>query len=166
MESAELEIVICQQYIKLYKYALSILRRPCDAEDAVQSACLKAWINHRHTAVRICTAWLKTIVYRECMTILRARAKQALYIDSAYDGNFCLSNETLNTFMDTLCIQAAIQELPYRYSSLIVLHYYCGREINDIAKELSVPAGTIRSRLSRGRKMIRAYYSNSTMVIN
>ena len=73
----DLEQIILQCYAALHRQALAILRHPSDAEDAVQTACLKAWEHYQelHDEKR-CGSWLSTIVYHECMTILRRQRRQ------------------------------------------------------------------------------------------
>ena len=49
---------------------------------------------------------------------------------------------------------AAIRKLPADFRDVILLHYYQGYGIAEIAEMLHVPEGTISSRLSRGRKKL------------
>lgn len=50
----------------------------------------------------------------------------------------------------------AIQRLPAVFRETILLHYYQGLGISEIAQMLHLPEGTISSRLSRGRKKLEA----------
>ena len=50
----------------------------------------------------------------------------------------------------------AIGKLKPDYREVILLHYYQGQEIRDIAQILGAPEGTVASRLSRGRKLLGA----------
>lgn len=81
METVVLEKTVEQQYSGLLQEALCILKQPHDAEDAVQTACLKAWVRFPDTAVNVCAAWLRVIVYHECITILRRRSRCGLPFD-------------------------------------------------------------------------------------
>ena len=49
---------------------------------------------------------------------------------------------------------SAIRKLPADFRDVILLHYYQGYGIAEIAEMLGVPDGTISSRLSRGRKKL------------
>ena len=49
---------------------------------------------------------------------------------------------------------AAVQKLPADFRDVVLLHYYQGMGIAEIAAMLQVPEGTISSRLSRGRKKL------------
>ena len=53
-------------------------------------------------------------------------------------------------------MMAAINQLPAMFKEVILLHYYQGYGINEIADMMELPEGTISSRLSRGRKKLEA----------
>ncbi len=50
----------------------------------------------------------------------------------------------------------AINQLPAAFKEVILLHYYQGYGINEIAEMMDLPEGTISSRLSRGRKKLES----------
>ena len=56
---------------------------------------------------------------------------------------------------------AAIRRLPADFRDAILLHYYQGYGITEIAQMLDVPEGTISSRLSRGRKKLEEILKES-----
>ena len=49
---------------------------------------------------------------------------------------------------------SAINQLPASFKEVILLHYYQGYGITEIAEMMELPEGTISSRLSRGRKKL------------
>ena len=57
---------------------------------------------------------------------------------------------------DQQAMMAAINQLPGMFKEVILLHYYQGYGINEIADMMELPEGTISSRLSRGRKKLEA----------
>jgi len=52
-------------------------------------------------------------------------------------------------------VRRAVAELPLAFREVIVLHYFEGLELADIAKILRVPIGTVKSRLARAREQLR-----------
>lgn len=50
-----------------------------------------------------------------------------------------------------LDLTRAVAKLPDRHREVIVLHYLCDLSVDDVAQELGVPSGTVKSRLSRAR---------------
>lgn len=57
---------------------------------------------------------------------------------------------------DQQAMMAAINQLPATFKEVILLHYYQGMNIAEIAQMLELPEGTISSRLSRGRKKLES----------
>ena len=69
-------IALCEGHMAaLYRMAVSILRSPPDAEDAVQQALLKAWSARRKASPGLEKAWLMRIVINESLTLLRRRKR-------------------------------------------------------------------------------------------
>jgi RNA polymerase sigma-70 factor (ECF subfamily) len=56
---------------------------------------------------------------------------------------------------DTAALRTAVDALPDRLRPVIVLHYYEDFAVEDIARILGIPQGTVKSRLSRGRDELR-----------
>ncbi len=54
-------------------------------------------------------------------------------------------------------LHAALQRLSPIHAAAVTLHYYEGFSIHEIAQMLSIPPGTVKSRLSEARRNIRAY---------
>jgi RNA polymerase sigma-70 factor (ECF subfamily) len=57
---------------------------------------------------------------------------------------------------DALALSAALRSLPHRQAQAIVLHDAAGLSAIEVANELNVPEGTVRSWLSRGRAVLAA----------
>ena len=51
---------------------------------------------------------------------------------------------------------SAVNQLPASFKEVILLHYYQGYGITEIAEMMELPEGTISSRLSRGRKKLES----------
>ena len=52
-------------------------------------------------------------------------------------------------------LRAAVEALGEKIRETVKLHYFEGLSIADISKKLSLPAGTVKWRLSEGRKKLR-----------
>lgn len=77
MERETLAQIIHIHYQPLLFQAYRVLRHNQDAEDAVQNACLKAWQHGSTLRKDDCVAaWLRQIVYYECIDLLRFRKRQ------------------------------------------------------------------------------------------
>jgi RNA polymerase sigma-70 factor (ECF subfamily) len=51
-------------------------------------------------------------------------------------------------------VAAALATLPRRHRQVIVLHYLLDLPVQEVARELAVPVGTVKSRLARARKAL------------
>lgn len=55
---------------------------------------------------------------------------------------------------EAVALVQALRTLPVRYRQVLVLHYYLGLQVEEVAGELAVPAGTVKTRLARGRRAL------------
>jgi RNA polymerase sigma-70 factor, ECF subfamily len=150
----------------LYRTALRLTRSPADAEDLVQDTYLKAFraadTFEPGTNLR---AWLFTILHNTARNRARDRARDNVTIDSetveqAADlltsgGDADATPEAL-LMRETLTpeLQAAIDALPEAFREAVWLRDVEEFSYAEIAAMLHIPAGTVMSRISRGRRML------------
>jgi RNA polymerase sigma-70 factor, ECF subfamily len=58
---------------------------------------------------------------------------------------------------DRLAIEAGLRRLPLRHRQVLVLHYGADLPVEQIARQLRLPVGTVKSRLARARAALGAY---------
>ena len=155
----------------LYRTALRLTRVPADADDLVQETYLKAFrAAERFEPGTNLRAWLFTILHNTARNRARDRARDAVTADSeaidrAVDGPSpydvmgdrasAMSPET-RLIREALApdIQAAIDALPDAFRQAVWLRDVEEFSYAEIADMLDVPAGTVMSRISRGRRML------------
>ena len=145
----------------LYRTALRLTRVPADAEDLVQDTYLKAFrAADRFEPGTNLRAWLFTILHNTARNRARDRARDSTTIDSeiverASDPPGIDTPESL-LLRDTLTpdLQAAIDELPDAFRQAVWLRDVEEFSYAEIAEMLSIPSGTVMSRISRGRRML------------
>src|SRR5438477_9980015 len=149
----------------LYRAALRLTRVPADAEDLVQDTYLKAFrAADRFEPGTNMRAWLFTILYNTARNRARDHARDAVSVDSelvdrAADvgapGRPVETPETL-LLRDTLApeLQAASDALPDAFLQAVWLRDVEEFSYAEIADMLSVPIGTVMSRISRGRHLL------------
>jgi len=151
----------------LYRTALRLTRVPADADDLVQDTYLKAFRAadsfEPGTNLR---AWLFTILHNTARNRARDRSRDAVTVDSdvvdqaadaprpglsagAEDPETLLIRNTL-----TPELQAAVDELPDAFREAVWLRDVEEFSYAEIAQMLGIPAGTVMSRISRGRRML------------
>ncbi len=147
MTSEEFASRIIAQQGTLYRVTCAILREHADREDAVQSAIEKAW--RKQVFLREESkfeGWVTRILINECYAILR-RQKRETPVEALPDRPAPPeANPDLYRFFTAL---------PDKLRLTMTLHYIEGYEVKEIAKMLRVPAGTIKTRLMRGREKMK-----------
>jgi len=152
----------------LYRAALRLTRVPADAEDLVQETYLKAFRSaDRFQPGTNLRAWLFTILHNTALNRARDRARDTVAVDSevvdrAADvpppGSSAGAAETPESLLirDTLApeLQAAIDALPEAFRQAVWLRDVEEFSYAEIAEMLSIPIGTVMSRISRGRHML------------
>ena len=68
--------------------------------------------------------------------------------------------------METLALVEALRTLPVRQRQVIVLHHLVGLPVEEVAQTLRVPAGTVKSQLSRGRRALAARLGEAEEVLD
>jgi RNA polymerase sigma-70 factor (ECF subfamily) len=155
----------------LYRTALRLTRVPADAEDLVQDTYLKAFraANTFRPGTNL-RAWLFTILYNTARNRARDRAREALSVDSEIVehvaerppvGGVVPTPETA-LLRETLApeLQAAIDALPDTFRQAVWLRDVEEFSYAEIAEMLSIPIGTVMSRISRGRQALYARLSH------
>lgn len=133
----------------LYHVSKSILGNDEDCEDAVQGAILKAYkqLNSLENEQYFKT-WLIRILINECYGLIR-KAKVVVPYEEYFKEDKAQNKE------DYTDLYSAIRNLPDDIRITIVLYYVEGYSIDEIKSILKIPSGTVKSRLSRGRKMLK-----------
>ena len=149
----------------LYRAALRLARVPADAEDLVQETYLKAFRAAESfepgTNMR---AWLFTILHNTARNRFRDRARDTVAVDSDVvdraaelppPGGIVETPET-RLIRDTLApdLQAALNDLPVAFREAVWLRDVEEFSYAEIGTMLAIPAGTVMSRISRGRRLL------------
>ena len=129
-----------------------------EAEDAVQEAYTRAW--QRWTSLRDYTdpeAWVRTVAFRVAVSSWRKAVNRltAHYRHGA-------PAEVPDLDPEHVTLVSALRKLPLDQRRALVLRHVVGLTVDDIAHETSVAAGTVKSRLSRGRQALAVEIGQST----
>lgn len=132
---------------RVYRLAVSCLKRRADAEDVLQEVFLKYYRsapefeNEEHEK-----AWLLKVTTNTCISLLRSPWKwfwqpvpESLPANEQPDGQWLID---------------LVHRLPPSHALIIHLHYYEDYSVREIAGILRVPEGTVKSRLARARKRL------------
>lgn len=140
---------------RLYGVAHRILRDADAAGDALQVALVRIWrdLPSLREPERL-EAWAYRLLTRACQDELRKRhgrppTLQLLPDDGAIDGSII-------SVVDRDQIERGFRNLSAEQRAVVVLHYYRDLTLAEISEALSVPIGTVRSRLHYARRSLRA----------
>ena len=143
---------------RLFALALRMTRDRADALDAVQDAFVRAFTragDFRGDASF--GTWLYRIAVNACHDVLRTRRRAPVPDDeaaaAAVDAVGIPGPE--NRAVARLDVREALAELPDTYREAVVLHDLGGVPYDDIATATGVSIGTVKSRISRGRRRLR-----------
>jgi RNA polymerase sigma-70 factor (ECF subfamily) len=150
----------------LYNFARWLAQNQNDAEDLVQETYLKAFRSYASfepgTNFR---AWifqiLKNTFLGSCSKLER---RMTLAMDSEED--LPATSDTPESLLigrsDIDAVRSAIEQLPVIFREVILLCDVEDASYREIAEILSIPIGTVMSRLARARKMVRASLRSTT----
>jgi RNA polymerase sigma-70 factor (ECF subfamily) len=141
----------------LFRIALWLTRERAEAEDLVQETLIAALGSfHRFAPGTNCHAWLVTILYHR--NSKRRRAANRLILVSDPDAQIAetavFEAATPQNLTDEEVL-AALQRLPRTFQEVIILADIEEMSYKEIATAINVPIGTVMSRISRGRKLLR-----------
>jgi RNA polymerase sigma-70 factor (ECF subfamily) len=123
------------------------------AEDALQDAYVKAFRNiGRFRREAAFGTWLHRIVHSACVDILRRRRSIAP-TERLEHGE---SADHADPAIDRLAIALALDGLSVAHRAVVLLVDAHGLDYQEAADVLGVPVGTVRSRLARARRSLRA----------
>jgi RNA polymerase sigma-70 factor (ECF subfamily) len=74
--------------------------------------------------------------------------------------------ETLPASVEALALAEALRTLPIRQRQALVLHYLVDLQVEEIARTLGMPEGTVKSLLSRGRRALAAKLGETEEVLD
>jgi RNA polymerase sigma-70 factor (ECF subfamily) len=132
-----------------------ILRDPELARDAVQEGFIRAW--QSLPALRDpdrFDAWLRQLVVNSCIDITRRRRRRVIEVELAPIHGPSTA-DTSAAIADREVLDHALRGLDPEWRAVVVLHYFIGLPLPEVAASLHIPLGTAKSRLHRSLAAMR-----------
>jgi RNA polymerase sigma-70 factor (ECF subfamily) len=161
-QSDSFEDLAMPLFDRLYNFARWLTQNREEAEDLVQETYAKALKGF--SSFQLGTnfrAWMYRILRNTFLTSRTGlRATSTIPLDSEDDGpELGVENETPETILmkrsNSQLVQSAIDDLPVHYREALLLCEVEEMSYQEIAETLSIPIGTVMSRLSRARRTLR-----------
>ena len=132
----------------LYRISKSICFYESDCEDAVQQAILNAYTKlDTLREERYFRTWITRILINECYRLNKQKSREVTFAE------YALTNEAIEDNYSFIFTE--IMKLPPKVRIVVQLYYVEEYSVNEIADILHIPSGTVKSRLSSGRAMLK-----------
>jgi RNA polymerase sigma-70 factor (ECF subfamily) len=154
---SEFEALVDAHYEGLYRFALSMAKSPETAADLVQQTfCIWAKKGGQLRDRSKAKTWLFTTLHREFLAHARkARRYSDLELTEAVAGEIESAEDESDRQLDAQRALELLGELDETFRAPISLFYLQQHSYKEIAKILEVPIGTVMSRISRAKAMLR-----------
>jgi RNA polymerase sigma-70 factor, ECF subfamily len=163
-------LILDAHYRRTYSFIYRMVRSEQDAADLTQETFIRVYKGlPRLREGAAASAWVRRIATNLCLDHIRKR--NAAPPISSIDAHISTESDTPSSF-DVVdhtsdpeqrfakadsrrILLKAVNSLPDDYRVVIVLHHMEDMRVEEIADSMGVPAGTIKSRLSRARKELK-----------
>lgn len=135
---------------QMYLVALSMLKNPHAAEDALQNAYVKAYqkLGQLKDVSRF-SAWATRILINECYNHLRKNKGVFVCADEALEAELGVFEDEEKKFFELVC------DLPLKDKEVVTLRYFHQMSLEEIAQCLKLPLSTVKSRLYRALEKLK-----------
>ena len=141
-----------QEY--LYKMAFLYMKNQQDALDVVGTTILKGFQNIKTLKN---PEWFKTWITRILMNTANDELKKVVYYSDIEEIQ--VSKKHKGVSPEEKCdLENAVSRLPEKYRVVIILKYFSGFSVNEIAYAIEAPVGTVKAYLSRARVELKKYW--------
>lgn len=143
---------ICTKYgDRLYAAAFNILRQRQDAEDAVQEALLRLYRTDKEfESEEHMKAWLIRVTINVAKSTYTSFWHKNRVTYEEYMDDLSFDSDSDRDLMET------VLSLPAKYRIIVHLYYYEGYKTREIAELLQLSENTVKTRLVKSRKILKA----------
>lgn len=160
------ETIVSDYQQSLYRFAYSLARNSDQANDLVQQAfyiyAKKGGSLRDPSKVK---SWLFTTLYREFLRHKRERTRLDSREPEQLESFVGASETDVSRSIDGKLAVDALQQVDPLYRAPLALFYLDDFSYREIAETLSIPIGTVMSRLSRGKSMLREVFQQKASTI-
>ena len=139
----------------IWRYVVHLTGDAAGADDIVQETLLRAWRSPRILAQEPTStrAWMFTVARN--LVIDEARSARRRHEIGVAETPERGSGDGTDALFEGLLVEEALAGLDLEHRAVIVHAYYGGCSIAEVARRLSIPEGTVKSRLHYGLRALR-----------
>lgn len=155
--------------LKLYKQycdgmfcvAMRFLKNEVDAEDVTQESFIKAFqkIDQFKGDVTF-GAWLKRIVINKSIDFLKSKRQRMVELDESFMSVTEDDDWTIESGINLEEVKIAIESLPEKYKYVVMMFLMEGFDHNEISEVLGLSSSNCRTRLLRGKGLLKELLKN------
>ena len=165
MKRNEFHNLVQEHKNRVFSYCYYFLKNREDAEDVTQEVFIRFWNNRESIHRKKLGAWLLTVAHHRCIDLIRqkraALSRQRMTKD--LDPDALASTHTHESdpelhleFTETQkVLLSAMESLPEKTKSIIMLHYFQGLKYETISEMLDTKVATIKVAVHRGKRLLR-----------
>jgi len=141
--------------VRLDRAARLILRDPELARDAVQEGLIRAWrdLPSLRDPDRF-DAWLHRLIVNACIDQTRRRRRRPIEVELT-PIHAPATSDMSGALADRDQVDRVLRHLDEAGRAIVVLHYFVGLPLTEVANALGIPVGTVKSRLHRSLREMR-----------
>lgn len=143
---------------RVLRTARAILGNEAEAHDAAQTALLSAWMQlPRLRDVDRFDVWINRILRNACLEILRTRRSSRVVQLSSTEvesNTRTVAADPATASDDAAAVRSAFGRLRIDDRTILLLHHLHGLPLDEIGRQLGIPAGTAKSRLFGARRAL------------
>lgn len=133
----------------IFRLAYSYTKNHFDAEDVTQNVLLQLYKTDKvFQSDAHLKNWLMRVTVNHCKNLFRAPWRKHENLED-YANTLAFQEETSK---ELFCL---VMGLDKKYRVALLLHYYEGYSIREIARIMDIPENTVSTRLARGRKLLK-----------
>ncbi len=152
----DFEQIVSSYYESLYRFALTLARNEPDACDLTQDTFYTfAAEGHQLRDKSKIKSWLFTALHRKFLGARRHDTRFPHFEVSSVDRDLPTTSPTMVDEMDSTTVWQAMMQLEENFRAPLVLLYLEDHSYREIAEALEIPIGTVMSRVSRGKTLLR-----------
>lgn len=154
---SEFEKLLQENLVPLQRYVKFKINNKHDAEDIIQEVCLTATVKFESIKnVSAFKAWLIGIAHNKCNDYYRQKAKnmdislESLSESALSTGRFGVTEQSI--------VRDTLEIIGDKEKQILYLYFFKNYSQEDIAKQLEIPLGTVKSRLHYAKAKFKQHY--------
>src|SRR6266567_767077 len=152
-----MQVLFARHHVRVYRFVLRLVRNEATAEDLISEVFLDVWRQaNRFEGRSAVSTWLLAIARFKALSILRRRPEEELdeataeaIEDTSDDPGVALQKNDRNAILRK-CLDALSAE----HREIVDLVYYHERSVEEVAKIVGIPEGTVKTRMFHARKKL------------